>query len=119
MAEGHSHKFYIKIWAILLVLLIISLLGPELGNRYITIVTAFGIAIVKAWMVANYFMHLNVEKKYVIYLLMSMLIASGLFFAGTSPDAMHVNGRNWTNEAAKTLIDEHHKNPVGDSHGGK
>ena len=94
---GHSvpSSYYVKIWGILLVLLVVSVLGPELGIKWVTLVTAFGIAIVKAWMVANYFMHLNIEKKYITYMLLSMVIFISLFFFGVAPDVMRASGVNW------------------------
>jgi caa(3)-type oxidase subunit IV len=91
----HEHPNYVKIWAILLVLLCISIGGPFLGIRVVTLITAFGIAIVKAYMVAKNFMHLNVERRYVIYLILTMVVFVLLFFAGTSPDVMKWQGDNW------------------------
>ena len=66
--DGAPHTNYVKIWAILLVLLFVSVIGPEFGIRIVTLITAFGIAIVKAWMVAKYFMHLNIERTWVAYI---------------------------------------------------
>lgn len=94
---AHGPSFYVKIWGILLVLLIISILGPMLEHQAITLVTAFGIAVVKATMVCAYFMHLNVEKRYVWYLLITGLLLIGLLFAGVSPDVMAPSGTNWEN----------------------
>jgi len=107
----HSPKFYVKIWAWLLLLLVLSVLGPELGVRWITILTAFGIAIVKAYMVAVNFMHLNVEKRFVTWVLLSMIIVVGLFFVAVAPDVMKPSGNNWINQSATDLIDFHKKNP--------
>ena len=94
--EHHEHPNYVKIWAILLVLLVISVLGPELEIQIVTLVTAFGIAIVKAYMVAVHFMHINLAKRYVTYLVATCLVFMLLFFAGTAPDVMQANGANWT-----------------------
>jgi hypothetical protein len=44
---GH-HVNYKKIYLTLLALLVVSVVGPFLGNIWITLITAFGIAIVKA-----------------------------------------------------------------------
>ena len=44
--SDHGHTNYIKIWGILLVLLIVSYLGPMLELRVVTLLTAFGIAFV-------------------------------------------------------------------------
>ena len=93
--EHHEHPPYVKIWAILLALLVVSVLGPELGIRWVTLLTAFGIAIVKAYMVAKNFMHVNIEPKFITYLLLTGVLFMFLFFAGTAPDVMKAEGTNW------------------------
>ena len=103
----HSEVYYVKIWLLLLVLLVISILGPMLEIKILTLITAFGIAIVKALLVAAYFMHLNIEKRYVWYMLASMLLMVGLFFAGTAADIMKPDGNNWENTSAKSLHQQH------------
>ena len=81
---------------VLLVLLAISVIGPEMEIRVVTLITAFGIAVVKAWMVAKYFMHIDLTARYVPYLVVTGLVFMLLFFAGTAPDVMQANGANWT-----------------------
>ena len=103
MSEHTSAIHYVKIWAVLLGLLVISILGPMLEIKILTLITAFGIAIVKALLVAAYFMHLSIEKRYVWYLLVMMLLVVGLFFAGTASDIMKPDGRNWVNSSAQEL----------------
>ena len=95
MSELH-HPNYVKIWAILLVLLGISIAGPFIGIQFVTLITAFGIAIVKAYLVAKNFMHLNIEKRLAVYMLTTMLVFVFLFFAGTAPDVMKHDGWQWT-----------------------
>ena len=95
MSDGHSSKHYVKIWAILLVLLIISVLGPMAEIRALTLLTAFGIAVVKAFLVAKHFMHLNLDKRFVSYLLGAMVLMSVLFYYGTAADVMKAQGQNW------------------------
>ena len=70
--EDHSHSpsFYYRIYGILLVLLVVSIVGPMMGGLTVLLITAFGVAVVKATMVAAYFMHLNIEKKYVWFMLL-------------------------------------------------
>jgi len=47
-AHGHApHRNYLKIWAILLGLLVVSVTGPMVGIRMLTLITAFGVALVK------------------------------------------------------------------------
>ena len=63
MSEAHEHPNYVKIWYWLLVLLAISVVGPMLEIPAVTIITAFGIALVKSFLVAANFMHLKFERK--------------------------------------------------------
>jgi caa(3)-type oxidase subunit IV len=110
-AEHADHEVnYVKIWAILLCLLVVSILGPFLGIKIVTLITAFGIAIVKAYLVAKNFMHLNIEPRYAVYLLTTMLVFMLLLFAGAAPDVMKHEGRNWVKPAVhvETPASAHH-----------
>lgn len=93
-AANHDDR-YVKIWAVLCVLLTVSIVGPMFGIRVLTLMTAFGIAIVKAYLVAKHFMHLNIEKRWVIYILVVMLAFMAVFFGGISPDVMKDGGAQW------------------------
>jgi caa(3)-type oxidase subunit IV len=94
--EAHSHHAnYVKIYLVLLGLLVVSILGPEIGIRWVTLITAFGIAVVKAYMVARNFMHITFAPRYVAYLMGTCLVFMLLFFAGTAPDVMKFSGTNW------------------------
>lgn len=97
----HEPSYYIKIWAVLVVLLVVSVVGPMIGIQWLTLLTAFGIALVKAYLVVANFMHLNIEKKWVIYMLTTALAFMGLFYFGVAPDVMKHEGTNWQNVAAK------------------
>lgn len=112
----HGPGFYIKIWALLLALLIVSIVGPMFGHVWVTLITAFGIAVVKAGIVAVYFMHLNIEKKYVWYLLYVMLFLMVLLFLGVAPDVMKHGGRNWVNKASLNLVEQYKETPVAGHH---
>jgi len=108
---GHEPTNYVKIWGILLVLLVISVLGPELEIKIVTLVTAFGIAVVKAYMVAKYFMHVDIERKYVHYILITGISFMLIFYFGVAPDVMrhhgaknNIGGHQWTNVAAEIEI---------------
>lgn len=130
--HGHAHvhepSHYVRIWGILLGLLVISFVGPWLGHPYVTLITAFGIAFVKAWLVIKEFMHLDVEKPIVHYFLITSVVFMVLFFAGVAPDVMNHEGTNWENLAAKAEIEralaaqaeggDHHGGDHGDDHGG-
>lgn len=102
--EIHPPSYYIKIYLVLLVLLVISLIGPELGIKVVTLITAFGIAFVKAYIVAQKFMHLELEQPIVKYILGTCCVFMVLFFAGTSPDVMNHAGTRWTNQAAHNAV---------------
>ncbi|HIF94422.1 MAG: cytochrome C oxidase subunit IV family protein [Myxococcales bacterium] len=99
--EEHQHptSHYVKIWAILLVLLAVSVTGPMLEIQWVTLLTAFGIAGVKAYMVAVKFMHIDQTPRFVTYLVTTTLVFMLLFFAGTAPDVMKDHGTNWEKPA--------------------
>jgi caa(3)-type oxidase subunit IV len=102
---AHAHPNYVKIWAILVGLLVLSVLGPMLGIQAVTLITAFGIAVVKAYLVAKNFMHINVEKRFVPYAVVTVLVFMLLFFAGTAPDVMKKEGTQWEKPAWKAHPD--------------
>jgi caa(3)-type oxidase subunit IV len=107
--EGHEHgghhTNYKKIYFTLLALLVVSVLGPFAGILIVTLITAFGIAIVKASMVIRNFMHLKDEKRLMVWMLTSSLILMALMFAGLSVDILNHEGRNWENLAARAAIE--------------
>lgn len=131
--DGHGHDAvhhydYVKIWGLLVVLLVVSVVGPMAEILWLTLITAFGIAFVKAYMVARYFMHVNVQQPIVHYFLVTALVFMVLFFAGTAPDVMNHEGTRWVNDAAiaeaarveaahaaGTL--DHHEAPADGGHG--
>ena len=100
MSEEH-HTNYIKIWAILVALLAVSVIGPMFEIQWLTLVTAFGIACVKAYLVATRFMHINLTPRFVPYLVATSLVFMLLFFAGVSPDVMKEEGSGWVKPAWK------------------
>ena len=102
MSAETSTKHYIKIYFILMGLLIVSLIGPELGIKWVTLITAFGIAIVKAYIVVAEYMHLKVEKKIVIYMLILSLVMVFAFFIGTAPDILSHKSEPWSRSGVLT-----------------
>ena len=95
MSEAYAHPNYVKIWIWLLVLLALSVAGPMLEIPTLTIITAFGIAVVKAFLVAANFMHLKFEKKIIWFLLLMSICMLGVFFFGVAPDIMMTEGDQW------------------------
>ena len=104
-AHGHDHGpahgdgHYIRIWAILLGLLIVSVVGPMAGIRWLTLDTAFGIAFVKAYMVIKNFMHIDVEKPIVHYIMITGIALMVLMYGALAPDIQKAEGQNWKKDA--------------------
>jgi caa(3)-type oxidase subunit IV len=95
-AHAHPHhRNYVRIWAILVGLLAVSVVGPMAGIRVVTLITAFGIALVKAYMVAKNFMHLDVEKRIVHWALGIALVLMVMLYAGIAPDTQNHDGQQW------------------------
>ena len=92
---AHEHPNYVRVYALLLALLCVSVIGPMFGVRVVTIITAFGVAAYKAYLVAKNFMHINVEKPFISYLVLTVVVFMLLFFAGTAPDVMKAHGTQW------------------------
>ena len=96
---GHGDAHYYKIYFTLLALLTVSIVGPMIGIKVVTLITAFGISVVKAYLVAKNFMHINLTPRFVIYTVTTTLVFMLLFFAGTAPDVMKNHGTNWEKPA--------------------
>ena len=120
--EHSHHGNYVRVWAILLALLAVSVAGPIVASFLehratalaLTLSTAFGIAVVKAYMVAKNFMHINFAQRYIVYLVTTMVVFMFLFFSGTAPDVMQDHGTNWVKPAwieANKEAAAHHADP--------
>jgi caa(3)-type oxidase subunit IV len=117
-AHGHGpHRNYVKIWAMLVGLLVVSVVGPMFGVPLVTLITAFGIALVKAYIVAKNFMHLDIEKPIVHWVLAVALVLMVLMFAGVSPDVMKDDGQRWKKDAGFHPVEASEHGTDGDSHG--
>ena len=103
--ESHvHHPNYVKIWAILVALLVVSVVGSMSGVRVVILLAAFGVALVKAYLVAKNFMHITVEKRFIPYLFLICLAFMVILFAGVAPDVMKHEGVRWSNDAAKHAV---------------
>jgi caa(3)-type oxidase subunit IV len=116
--EEHIHEVshYRNVYFALVVLFLISVAGPAVGIWWLTLITAFGIAVVKASLVIKYFMHLDTEQRFVHYFLLVSLLFMFLFFFAVAPDVMNHHGTNWQNVAAKAEVER--GLAAGDGHGG-
>jgi caa(3)-type oxidase subunit IV len=113
---AHHHPNYVRVWVILLVLLVISVLGPMLGHPIVTLVTAFGIACVKAYLVAKNFMHINLAPRYVGYLVATALLFMLLFFSAVAPDVMKLEGTGWEKPGWKAANAAYQSGEHGEAH---
>ena len=103
--HGSHHPNYKKIYFTLLGLLVVSVVGPFFGIVWVTLVTAFGIALVKANLVIQNFMHLRWEKRIAKWVLATSLVLMALFVAGVSVDVLNHEGNNWENVAAQAAVE--------------
>ena len=105
-SESHvHHPKYVQIWAILVALLIVSVAGSLSSIRGVVLIAAFGVAVVKAYLVAKNFMHVTVEKRFVPYLLLIMIAFVVILIAGVAPDVMKHSGLRWTNTSAQHAVE--------------
>jgi heme/copper-type cytochrome/quinol oxidase subunit 4 len=103
----------IKIWATLVVMLIINVVVSKLtGILVITIVLATAMA----GIALAYFMHLNVEKKMVWAVMTASVIAIVGLFVGMAPDILKNDGINW--EKCNSFNEKNLERFAGHSHGG-
>ena len=104
--SNHTPAHYRKVWLILLALLVVSVVGPMAEIKIITLLTAFGIAGVKAFLVIKHFMHLDEELPVVRYILIVGLALMLMMFAAVGIDVMNHDGARWSNVAAKRAVVE-------------
>src|SRR5215208_1983312 len=98
--DGHGvHRNYVKIWGILVLLLVVSVFGPMAGIRWLTLIAAFGVALVKAYIVAKNFMHLDIEKPIVHWILLVALALMVLLYGALAPDIEKDRGAGWKKDA--------------------
>lgn len=119
-----NHINYKKIYFILLGLLVLSVAGPFIGIFWVTMVTAFGIALIKANLVIQNFMHLRAEKRLVKWILITSLVLMALFVGGVAPDILRHEGQNWVNTSAQAAVargvggGDHGEGISGEAHDG-
>ena len=100
-----QHSNYVRVYVSLLILLVVSVLGPLFGILWLTLATAFGIALIKAALVIQNFMHLRWERRLIGWMLAWSVVLILLLFAGVAPDVMRHDGVNWENTAAQEAVE--------------
>ena len=94
MSEDHKHPNYIMIWIVLLALTVLEVVvaySPKYLSNVeeiitITIVLLIGMALVKAGLVAAYFMHLKFEQKNFVMIVSFPLVLACVLVILLLPD---------------------------------
>ena len=88
--HGHGHVAslfdYIKIFGALLVLTVITVGVSYAGLGKASIYVAMGVAVVKAFLVAAFFMHLKYDEKFNVLVFVSALLFLSIFFVIVATD---------------------------------
>ena len=85
----HAEPNYWIVWLALAILTVVELLVAQVqGARPYVIISLCALALVKAALVAAYFMHLKFEKGPLILIVLSPLVLSGILYIGLVPDAL-------------------------------
>ena len=103
--EQHPTSHYVKIYVWLLILFAISVAGPTLEIQVVTLITAFGVAVIKARLVVKHFMHLSIEKPIAKWFLGASVVLMALLWGGVAPDVQNHEGLRWENVAAKAATE--------------
>ena len=91
-AAGGRHVNYVAIWGVLMVALAVSLLLAYLEHAALAAALIYAIAIVKAGLVAAFYMHLKFEPRFVILSVVAGVVCLFILFAGLLLDIVHVYG---------------------------
>ena len=95
------HPDYVKVWGVLVVLLLVSILVSWTGFREVTIGIAFAVAFAKAYLVAKNFMHIHLQARWIPYLLIVCIAFMVVLFVGLAPDVLRHRGLFWVNFSAE------------------
>lgn len=93
MSNQITSKFLVQIWAALLVMLFVSLGFGVIENHTLSTVLVFAVATLKMFLVVNYYMGIKYEPKYILWVLLSGVIAMLVLYFALVPDIVWVNGR--------------------------
>ena len=92
MAGAHAHPNYVKIWVLLFVLLVVSIVGPELDP--LADFTDCFRNCAREDLLCRCLLHASQhEKKYVWFLLLISTVLLGVFFFGVAGDVMKADGQ--------------------------
>ncbi len=80
------HPNYVAIWGVLVVALLVSLIVGKMNLPVVTLILIFSVAVVKAWLVIAYYMHLKFEPLFVAAMVVTGLVCLYILFLGLVPD---------------------------------
>lgn len=86
--RDHTRK-YVAIWGILVAALLTSLVLGDMHIPIVTVVLIFSVAVVKAYMVMAYYMHVKGAPIFVTLILATGALCLYLFFFGTLTDVVY------------------------------
>ena len=94
-SEGHGHitpvPVYIAIFGILMVLTVLTVLVSYMGLGKASIYVAMAVALVKATLVAGWFMHLKYDSKFNVLIFALSILFMLIFFTITMSDLAYRN----------------------------
>lgn len=93
MSSTIKSSSLVIIWGVLLALLFLSISIGMMKSSIMATTLIFGIATLKAWLVAGYYMGLKWEPRYVTWILVSALIFMLVLFFYLVPDIIYVYGK--------------------------
>ncbi|UCE85839.1 MAG: cytochrome C oxidase subunit IV family protein [Deltaproteobacteria bacterium] len=87
--EAPHHPNYVLIWGILVAALAVSLFIGYMSLPVVTVVLIFTVAVVKAYLVLSYYMHLRYEPFFVALIVAAGLACLYFLFFGLVPDIVY------------------------------
>jgi caa(3)-type oxidase subunit IV len=92
-APARRHPNYVAIWGVLMAALLVSLFLAYMQHAFLAACLIFLVAIVKAFLVVAFYMHLKFEPAHVVAIVFAGVLALAVLFLGLYPDIVHVYGR--------------------------
>ena len=89
---SHSSPGYFLIFGVLIAALAASLIVGHVWQNTYAAVFIYAVALMKAYLVLQHFVHLKAERRWVKVLVISCVLLLILLFAGLAPDIVAVYG---------------------------
>ena len=89
-ASERRQPNYVAIWTVLVAALAVSMGFAYIDRPLLAASLIFAVAIVKAFLVVAFYMHLKFEPGHVLAIVIAGLLALFVLFVGLVPDIVHV-----------------------------